>query len=321
MTEVIKLDPSGIAVSRTELDITSYVAGAGPDWGDAAIEAYMANAQVGETRLSYRIPNRQIKIPLVLRALGGTSFATIRQQVQAKAGLFQREGGWVSRVVDGTALYADVQSATLHLGGAWLQAFRSADIDAVLSLETLPDWYGDEVTFSNHTETVLPHLFFTEATINGNYPARVRVAVANNGTADFHGLLWGFRSRYYDAGTTAALFYEANALQAVNGAAGTALTGATGGSALATTTLPGGAWASIVTTNMMPGTVALTHTGSYRVWARCYSSNATPSFRFQWGIGSLSAPEANDAVQLPGHRQLLRSRPRRMPPRRSAGWR
>jgi hypothetical protein len=299
MAESIQLDDTAIAVGRTELDITSFIAAAGPDWGDAAIQAYMANAQVGETRLGYRLPNRQIKIPLSLRAVGGTAFATIRQQIQQKAALFQREGGWITRSVDGTALYADVQTATLHLGGSWLQAYRSIDVDAVLTLEALPDWYGDEVTLSDHVETTLPHLFFTEATVNGNYPGRVRIAVDNDGTVDWHGLLWSVRGRYYDAGTTAALFYEAEKLLPLNGAAGTALTGASGGSAVAHNALPAGVWASILSFSMMPGTVALTHTGSYRAWARCYSGSATPQFQLQWGVGSLASPEVNDPVQLP----------------------
>ena len=302
MSETVKLDPSAIAVARTELDITGWIAAAGTgiDWGDAAIQAYTASVTVGEVRLHYRLPNRLIKIPLILRSVGATTFATIRQQLQAKVGLFQRENGWLGRTTDAGTLYADIQNATLHLGGSWLQAYRSADIDAVLSLECLPDWYGDEVTLSTHTETVLPHLFFTEPTINGNYPGRVRI-VATNGTAvDQHGLLWGLRSRYYNGGSTAALFYEAETLQTVNGAAGTALAGASGGTAVQINSLPTSGWVSMLSTNMMPGTIALTHTGSYRVWARCYAGSIVPSFRLQWGTGSLSTPTTNDPVQLPG---------------------
>lgn len=302
MSETIVLDPPAIATARTQLDITSWVAasGTGIDWGDAAIQAYTASVTVGEVRLGYRLPNRQIKIPLVLRNVGATTFAAIRQQLQAKVGLLQRENGWLGRTTDAGTLYVDVQNATLHLGGSWLQAYRGADIDAVLSLECLPDWYGDEVILSDHVETTLPHLFFTEATINGNHPGRVRIVMDNDSSFDQHGLLWGFRSRYYNAATTAALFYEAEQLQGINGGAGTAFSGASGGSALTQPSLPSNSWVSVLSTNMMPGTVALTHNGSYRVWARCYGlPEATPAFRLLWGVGSLSVPTINDAVQVP----------------------
>lgn len=300
MSETIVLDATGIAVNRTQLDITSWVAAAGPDWGDAAIQAYMATAAVGEVRLHYRLPNRQIKIPLTLKAVGATSFATIRSQVQAKVGLLQREGGWIMRQVGATPLYADIQSATLHLGGSMMQAYLGYDVDAVLSLECLPDWYGDEVTLSTHTETTLPHLFFTEATINGNYPGRARIVATNGTTVDQHGLLWGIRSRTYNAGTTTAMFYEAEALTPVNGAAGTALAGASGGSAVTISTIPSGRWVSMLNTNMVSGTTSLTHVGSYRVWARAYSATGVPQLRFQWGAGGLSSPIVNNPVVLPG---------------------
>lgn len=295
------LDASGIAVNRTQLDITSWVSAAtGPDWGDAEIAAHMADQAVGSSPVDYRLPNRQIKIPLALKTVGGTSFATIRASLQQKVGLFQREGGWIMRQVGATALYADVVNATLHLGGSWLQAFRDIDVDAVLSLECVPDWYGDEVTLSTHTEAVLPHLFFTEATINGNYPGRVRVVATNGTTVDQHGLLWGFRSRNYNAGTPAQMFYEAEALTPLSGAAGTAGANFSGGTAIGLGLPVVNAWVPILSTSMLSGTTPLTHTGSYRVWARCFSATGTPQYRFQWGGGALSVPTTNDPIILPG---------------------
>lgn len=300
MTETIVLDPTAVATGRTQLDITGWVAAAGVDWGDAAIQAYMADQAVGSSTVDYRLPNRTIKIPLSLRTVGATSFSTIRTNLQHKVALMQRKNGWVMRQVGSTALYADVVNATLHLGGSWLQAYRDADVDATLELECLPDWYGDEVTLSDHAEMTLPHLFFTETSINGNYPGRVRLIVDNDQATDQHGLLWGFRASHYDGGTTAALFYEAEALTPVNSAAGSALAGASGGTVVAHHALPASTWASILSTGMISGNVPLTHTGSYRVWARAYSETARPQLRFQWGAGALSVPSVNDPVQLAG---------------------
>ena len=64
-----------------------------------------------------------------------------------------------------------------------------------------------------------------------------------------------------------------------------------------------GSWVPLLSTNMVAGTVPLTHQGSYRVWLRAYNGTATlPSFRFAWGVGGASAPTmtTNDAVQIPG---------------------
>ena len=299
--ETIVLDPTAVAVGRTQLDITSYVAAAGPNWGDAEIQAYMADQQVGSTTIDYRLPNRQITIPLNLRTVGATTFSTIRSSLQQKVALFQRQQGQIMRQVGATNLYADVVSATLHLGGAWLQAYRDVDVDAVLTLECIPDWYGDEITLSDHVETTLPHLFFTEAVVNGNHPGRVRVVVDNDQSGqDQHGLLWGFRAQNYNAGTTAALFYECEKLTPLSNTVGTAFTGASGGTAVGNLALPvGGQWVPLLHTNMKPGSVPLTHLGAYRAWVRANASVGVPQLRLVWGNSGLAAPTINDPVSIP----------------------
>ena len=64
--------------------------------------------------------------------------------------------------------------------------------------------------------------------------------------------------------------------------------------------LPAATWVAMLTTEISSGSAQMTHRGSYRVWARCYSSTGTPQFRFLWGVGSLSVPVTNDPVTLPG---------------------
>ena len=49
MAETIIVDPTEVATGRTQFDITPWVASAGPDWGDGAITAYMAQAPSGGT--------------------------------------------------------------------------------------------------------------------------------------------------------------------------------------------------------------------------------------------------------------------------------
>jgi hypothetical protein len=145
MAETLILDPNEVATGRVSFDITSYVGAAGPDWGDAAIEQYLADVQLGQLPVDYRLPSRTITIPLLLRTDPLVSFETLRKRVQQKTGLFQREGGWVKRQTALGPLFAEVTGAQLKLGGSTAQALWGIDADAVLTLTTLPDWYGNEV--------------------------------------------------------------------------------------------------------------------------------------------------------------------------------
>jgi hypothetical protein len=314
MSETVILDASALSPApavRTQLDVTNWVSatGTGPDWGDGAIQAYMADMAVGSSPVDYRIPNRQISIPLNLQTLGGTSFATINTQLQQKVALLQREGGWIMRTVGGTNLYADVVSATLHLGGSWFQAFRNFDVDAVLSLECIPDWYGDEVTLDTLSGTTAVTAVLLQsagtAVVAGNHPGRVRLQVSDTSANDQHGLLWGFRARNYSGSATAALSYEAETMTALNGASTAALSGASGGTAITSSTaFPADVWVPMLYTNLTAGAAPLTHAGTYRTWARCYATTsagaAAPQFQLQWGVGALSVPTTNDPVRLPG---------------------
>lgn len=307
MSETIILDASALSPApavRTQLDITQWIAVAGPDWGDAAIQSYVADQAVGSNVVDYRLPNRIINIPLILKTVSGTTFSTINTQLQQKVATFQREGGWIMRQFGSTNLYADVVNATLHLGGAWLQAYKDADVDATLQLECIPDWYGDEVTLDSLGGTCAVSSVLLSsggtATIAGDHGGRVRFLVSDTSANDQHGLLWGVRSRNYSGSATAALSYEAEALTALNGAGTAALSGASGGSVVQGTSFPAATWVPMLYTNLTAGAAPMTHVGSYRAWARCYSTSAVPQFQLQWGVGALSVPTTNDPVRLPG---------------------
>jgi hypothetical protein len=305
MSETVVLDPAAVATSRTALDITNYISVDGVDWGDAAIEAYLAKGHVGSTPVDFDIPNRTVTIPLVLKAVGATTFETIRAQVQAKVGLFHREGGWISRQTSIGTMYADVVSATLKMGGDWLQAFKSVDVNAVLSLELRPDWYGAEVTLDDKVETTALALTTvlkqsaSDAVITGNYPGRVRIVADEDQGQTQLGLVWGFRSRYYDAASTAALTYQAEALTPLDAAGTVALTGASGGTVMQHSTLRTD-WTGVLSTTMLAGTADLTHQGTYRCWARCYSISSTPpDVRLVWRLGDFVNPTENTRAAIP----------------------
>ena len=200
MAETITLDPAAVAHGRIALEITPWIAAAGPDWGDAEISAYMADQAVGSSPVDYRIPNRMIKIPLILTDQADAPFTEIRRHLQQKTARFQQEGGWIARTVDGTSLYADVVNATLHLGGSIFQAFRGFDTDAVLTLECRPDWYGDEISTDAVTGNPIASVLKSggsNAVIQGDYPARCRILLSQS-TANN----WRISPTVSEAGTT-----------------------------------------------------------------------------------------------------------------------
>jgi hypothetical protein len=308
MAETITLDPSAVATNRTELDINSgpiVVRQDGVDWGNAEIEAVMADMDRGSSPVDYRIPNRQITIPLKIQASGTVSFNQARAKLQKKVALIQQEGGWLKRIVgnSGGTIYADIVNAGLTMSGGWMQDHNSIDADAELRLEALPDFYEDEITLSDHTETTLPDITFTETSLRGDYPARVRLVVDDDSANNQNSLIWSIRSRNYNAGTTAAMAYQAEALTTLDAATRTALSGASGGTVVQHASLADD-WTPVVGTDMNSG-VKLTHTGTHRCFARVYSnggtstSGGTISTRLVWDVGDLVTPTENPAWNVP----------------------
>lgn len=299
-TEAVVLDPSEVAVSRTELDITFWMTPDGPDWGTAEITAYMAEQARGESPVDYRVPNRTVTIPLILKNQpGGLTFDQIRDQLQSKVARLQQEGGWLKRHVEdiGASVYLDVVNASLALGGDWLQARRDLDLHAALTLECIPDFYGDEITLGDHVETSAAEIVFTETTVVGNYPGRVRLVVDDDQGVDQRGLIWSIRSRNLVTGTSGSVAFEAEAMQPMDTATKVAKAGASGGTVVTHGTLAT-SWTPVLGTNL-GGTTWLTHTGSNRVLARVYSPQGTAvEARFVYDVGDFNVPVENDPVRV-----------------------
>lgn len=288
------------AYNRVELDITPWV-GMDVDWGDALIDAYMAEMTHGQTPVDYRIPNRTIVIPLLLRDLGGTSFATIRSRIQAKAGLFQREGGRLKRVSVTGEVFADIQNATLTLGGVGYFEGQGIDVAATLTLECLPDWYGVEIHAGTTVETVSPEIKIAIPGVKGDFPARTRIVVNELSGVNQLGIVWGLRSRNHSATSTSQLAYDAEVLTPLDTATVQPLAGASGGNVVHHPSLAGsGAWSPLLSTRIAATGDHLTHQGSYHVWARGHGSKAGIRVKLLWDVGDLVAPGENAAVTLPG---------------------
>lgn len=300
-SERIWLDPAEITATRQEIDITPWIDMEGIDWGEATIEPVMAERNRGEVPVDFRVPNREISVPLNFVARGGTTAVEARSLVQAKARLFQWEGGWIKRLTNsGGTVFADVVNASFNATSiSGVESVKEYDLEAQLTLEVLPDFYEAERTLGDHTETTAAELVFTETGIDGDYPARVRIVVDDDQAIDQRGLLWGFRNRHYSSASTAALKYEAEALTAMDTATKPALTGASGGTVVRHGTVSTN-WTPVMNTNLAAGTY-LTHTGTYRLWGRCYSTSGTAvQSRAVWDVGDLVNPVENDAIQMPG---------------------
>jgi hypothetical protein len=296
MTETITLDPTAVARGRQPLDITSWIAAAGPDWGDSEIVAAMSDQVIGSSPVDYRIPNRMIKIPFVLRDQEGAPFADVRRHLQQKAARFQQEGGWVGRNVGGTTLYADIVNATLHLGGSTFAAFRGFDTDAVLTLECRPDWYGDEITLDAVSGNPIAATLKSGgavATIQGDYPARCRILLSQTTSANWSYLAYGFRSRYYDA--AAPTWYACGSLYGSYGTVVGTMYRVTITSAI------NNAYASVLGIGRAPGSnIQPSHTGAYRVFLRAglQSGSGTYKVRLNWWPGGGGVAQTNSTPQV-----------------------
>lgn len=299
MTEQILLDPTTLTGgARTQIDITPWIKGDGIDWGDSEIEAYMSQQTVGELPIGFRLPNRKIVIPFMLRNRNGQSFSSIRSSIQAKAAIFQQEGGWLGRVINGTGTWVDIVKATLHLGGSSMAAIGRFDDAAVLQLEAKPDFYANPVVLDMITSTgVLTTLLKVSSTatvIQGHYPGRISMLVSDTSGQDRHGLLWGWRSRYYSNLSSAALSIEAETMSLPAGATIQTRSGASGGGSNNVVQItPTSSWADALITG------SLTHRGQYRVWARIYSTTTSTNLRLLWSVGELATPVVNTTVPIP----------------------
>jgi hypothetical protein len=301
MSEIVILDPQEIALpDRTELNLNAgaiRVDEEGIDWGNAEIEAFMAQQQFGEAIIDYRLPNRVISMPMILGAVG--DFTLARRALQAKVSRINEEGGSLKRVLnDNTYGFFDLVKATLKFGGSRYQTTADGfDPDAELVLEALPDFYGPKITLSNHEGT--GDLVFTEE-IKGNLPGRVDMTVTDLSGKNQSGLLWSFRCRNYSSASTALPTYEAEALTPLDNAAEVALTGASGGSTVRHNNLST-TWTPVLSTQLKGGGSHLTHKGLYDVYARVYTTSPTPPYlHLVYDVGDLTSPTENDPVQIPG---------------------
>lgn len=137
-----------------------------------------------------------------------------------------------------------------------------------------------------------------------DYPGRVRVVVDEDDGDSQLGLIGAFRSRHHSPDATAAIAYEAEALDPLDAAATAALTGASGGTVVTHAALSTD-WTPVLGTDI-GGTTPLTHVGTYRVWVRARSPHGSDvSVRLLWDVGDLTLPAENAPRTIPGESSLF----------------
>ncbi len=251
------LNPVEVATTdRIEIDLhagATQIGEEGVDWGQAEVDAYMANGTMGSKPIDNVWPNRVITIPLLLGVTG--DFDAARIAIQAEVSRINEEGGTIKREIIGGSygeagkhVFADVVKANLKLNGGTEQATLGLDSDAEVILEVLPDFYGDPVALPAFEGTGDASSSFQ---IIGNLPARADLTVVNKSGNDQLGLGWCFRCRNYSAEESAGFAYEAEDLTPLDLAEITTLSGASGGSAVQHGNL-GTGWTPVLGTNIPP---------------------------------------------------------------------
>jgi hypothetical protein len=239
----------------------------------------------GELLASGRHRNRTVTLRYRLAKSTDALVETEISALSKKLHKLEREGGTMSVTYpSGTVGYFDVRASRGQL--LWdhrILRIRRGEI--TLTLICAPYIRTAEVDLGDNTETTLPVLIFTEASIPGDVPALGRLEVDNDGATSCGGLAWGIQSRRYDAAASAALFFEAEANLGFDAvaAAGTAPASGSGNNVARDTSL-------------FIGQLALingTHVGNFRVFARFFAPSSNT------GILSARAqytPAANDLV-------------------------
>jgi len=296
--ERIVLEPSEVALpGRVEIDIHKdaiLVGENGPDWGDYEVNLVMAQREMGAVAVDEEVPNRTIEIPLLLGATGDFDAARIALQAWA-ANVTHRGGGHLKREIvggsygeAGTKLFSDCVKATLKLSGGTPQARDGLDPDAVLTIEALPDFYGDRIELDPFEGAGEAAETFQ---IKGNLPGRAEIFVEEKSGKNQLALPWHFRCRDYSAEAPWAI--NVSTFERFGSAAEATVSGSISSKVVQRSALG---------TNWIPiAAKTIEHTGLYEVLVRCYTtSEVPPEVRLLYDVGDLVNPSETTATQIPG---------------------
>lgn len=317
--EELVLDSTTVDASNTPLALEN------PDGGIKVIEQDYGEPDrnlitagsvdtIGDPAVWRKTGNR--KVTIKVRCYGSETIMRARiAELTRKVGKLQQPTpgdpsitGTLKRTLNnGDVILFDVLDAMVEVPADW-QFLHVNNVECTLSLTCKPLGRGPtEETAVSFTETTLPEAVFTVTDVKGDVPALGRLVIEDDSGNDQWFVHWGCQppNTYpgtATANTTAALGYQAEAMTALNGATATALSGASGGTALKLADV-GLSYQAIVGTDLS-GT-ALTHVGNYRVWARLMAGAGsgtahagTVDVRLEWRPSAAGKYAANEATTI-----------------------
>lgn len=296
----IRLDPSGtpLTITSSPYFLTSLDAPE-PPLRPVYVSAFGTD---GSTRVGSDYDNRTITIGL--RVIGTTAddLENQVQTLQAAITKLHREGGVMELTTpNNTVVNATVLDANMTTPLTKRYALRFA-AEPTITLTCSPLFYGTENTPADNTETTLPYIAFTTASVAGDVPALGRIVASENQGQGQLWAMWGIRSKNYSASADQALFYEAEG-RTLQGAGATTATSATvfSGASYVIAGSLSTEYVSILSTQATGGGNHLAHVGRYRMWARMQvptANTGTVSTALQWALGDFRSPTTNTAVTL-----------------------
>lgn len=299
-------DATNVALSLTDTTIRLFGADA-MDLTPPDIEPiYASSADTeGDPFVGSRPRNRTIALKFLAKTTTDALLQTAIYGVQQKVDKLRREGGTLKYTTQaGTEIVFDVEYARFNPEFRTEYYVLNKAMQFTLEFECKPYGRGAPVQQSDHVETTLPCLVFTDASIGGDVPALGKLIVDEDQAADQLWLVWGVQSRYYDAAATAALFYEAEGCTALGGSA-TAVgpSGASGaGSNVMRNTGLTSSYQAILSSQATGGGSHWSHIGDFRVFARVQvptTNTGAVSVALEWGEGDFLNFSRNVDVAFP----------------------
>lgn len=247
----------------------------------------------GDPLVQQRYRNREVTIHLRVKASSAANLETALAKLTQKMAKFNREGGTLKRTLgSGDVILFDIIGAELDLlhDRRLVHSFRT---EVTIRLTCKPFGRAPEVAIAtDHTDTTIGCLVFTETSFKGDVPATARMVVDEDSSHDQYWLTWGVESRYYNAASTAALYQQAESLTALSGSS--VVTGPAGASGGASNNVMRSAALSaeydyaILSTQATGGGAHLSHIGDFQVYARVQtptSNGGAVNMNLSWSVG------------------------------------
>lgn len=257
----------------------------------------------GDPLVQQRYRNRTVTAKVRVDGASASAVQTTLGYMQQKIGKLNREGGTIVRTApSGSTIAFDVIGAKIDIPVDYQLIYKNRSVVS-LSFECKPFGRGTPITNTDHVETTLPWLTFTETGITGDVPALGRLVVDEDQGQNQYTAIWGVQSRYYDSASSAALAYQAESLTylGLSPILDTAVLGYSGTGGVRAQAVTG-TYVAFLSSRATGGGAHWSHVGDFRVYVRAATDTITDgvpvNLRARWGIGDSQVWTYNDEAVL-----------------------